>query len=295
MDDMKRTRRREKPQKKWTDEENKLLLDYLLENENIERPSAYVYYSALLNKTKIDATPETTRCKVRYMKKTLLKAETWIKANSNCIDFDSIEFKNTVNKLCPYYDRLTKIFPIEERNTNVTTTEAERWCDDDELVAVKSEILDGLMETNSTSAEGECSWSEDMMLMVKPEIIDIVEEPLCTAEVAEPDAESISAMPKRTKNDDPLSKGANCASERPQGTHECSYKNSIRELTEFFKRRSELFEKRICIEKKKLDLEMKRLELEEEKMRKDFEIRKLELEQRERLAMQELKYKYNQK
>lgn len=160
---------------------------------------------------------------------------------------------------------------------------------------MKCEILDEFMETNSTSAEGECSWSEHITLMVKPEIIDILEEPVTTPKETEARPERVSPMPNRTKNDDTLPKVTKSAGESPQIQHECSYKNSIRELTDFFKSRNELFEKRICIEKKKLDLEMKRLEIEEEKMRKDFEIRKLELEQRERLAMQELKYRYNQK
>jgi len=62
--------------------------------------------------------------------------------------------------------------------------------------------------------------------------------------------------------------------------------NSLSELLETQQNRSAYYEKRLKIEEDKL-------ELEREKMQKEYELKKIELEQKERLAVLELKYKYN--
>jgi len=88
VDDKKKTRKREKPQKKWLKEENEMLLDFLLDNPEFEKPTSQIYYKRFIESSKIEASWDNVRCKVRYLKSTFLKAEAWRKSTGAGLDDD---------------------------------------------------------------------------------------------------------------------------------------------------------------------------------------------------------------
>ncbi|GBP98279.1 hypothetical protein EVAR_72884_1 [Eumeta japonica] len=109
VEPQKKMRKREKPQKKWSEKENSLILEYLLENVEIE-----LYYRKMIERTQIDATPEMLRCKVRYWKQTFNKAEQWRKSTGAGLDVG--DEASTINekllKICPSYDRFSLLFDM---------------------------------------------------------------------------------------------------------------------------------------------------------------------------------------
>ncbi|XP_053950344.1 uncharacterized protein LOC128858252 [Anastrepha ludens] len=156
-----------KTRKKWTNEENQLLLDYLLENKDIEKPTAHLYYANFLNKTKIYAHPNMMCGKVRHLKKTYLMAEQWLRTKVNKGDIDCPIIKEKLHKICPYYNRLSQIFPINDSDTAVSYAEDDFWYNENKT----AKIFGDFAENNSTLPDDRYSSSEDLMQMVKSEIV----------------------------------------------------------------------------------------------------------------------------
>ncbi|XP_036322434.1 uncharacterized protein LOC118736450 [Rhagoletis pomonella] len=69
--------KREKPNKKWTLEEVNTILNYLMDSQEIEKPTAQIFYKKLIEKTGINATWELIRWKVRHLKSTYKDASDW--------------------------------------------------------------------------------------------------------------------------------------------------------------------------------------------------------------------------
>ncbi|XP_034657742.1 uncharacterized protein LOC117894673 [Drosophila subobscura] len=95
--------------KKWNDEEIRTMLTYIAKNGNIEKPTAKKYYTKLMDETKISGTWNTFKCKLRYLKGTLQKANTWMKTKGAEVD-DPARVRETLLQLCPHYDQLVDMF-----------------------------------------------------------------------------------------------------------------------------------------------------------------------------------------
>ncbi|XP_049316865.1 uncharacterized protein LOC125779541 [Bactrocera dorsalis] len=70
-------RRREKPNKKWTEEEVGQVPNYLQGHPSFEMPSAQIFYKKLLLETGISADWNLVRWKVRNMRTAYNKTEQW--------------------------------------------------------------------------------------------------------------------------------------------------------------------------------------------------------------------------
>ncbi|XP_049302091.1 uncharacterized protein LOC125775479 [Bactrocera dorsalis] len=261
MEPQKEIRKRAKPQKKWSEEENDLILEYLLENVEIEKPNAQLYYKKLVEITNIDATTDMLRCKVRYWKQMYNKAEEWRKSTGAGIDVgdDVSSIKAKISQMCPNYERFSVLFG----------SKSEANC---------------VVETYNPEVSQYCSDFADL--------VEVVEIPASSQSSAEPSG-------SLNDNAEQTTVGAEVATDFPttpsflEKVKKRAPKNILSELKDIQKKREQFFEQRIEIEKEKLNLEKLKLELDREKINKDFEIKKLELEQKERLAMIELKCKYN--
>ncbi|XP_050339043.1 uncharacterized protein LOC126765361 [Bactrocera neohumeralis] len=117
MEPQKKIRRRAMPQKKFSEEENHLVLEYLLENVEIAKPNAQLYYQKLIETTNIDA----------------LSAK--------------------LSQMCPNYERFSVLFGSKsEANCVVETCNSgvSQYCSD---FADLVEVVENPAESSQSSAE----------------------------------------------------------------------------------------------------------------------------------------------
>ncbi|KAM7355936.1 uncharacterized protein ACRADG_001844 [Cochliomyia hominivorax] len=99
--------------KKWADTEIQKLLKYLLEQQEFEKPTAQVFYRTFLATCDIDATWDIIRWKVRYLKTTYIKAESWRRTTEAKLletNEGASVLQDTLRKRCRFYDELHRIF-----------------------------------------------------------------------------------------------------------------------------------------------------------------------------------------
>ncbi|XP_030372086.1 uncharacterized protein LOC115622320 [Scaptodrosophila lebanonensis] len=111
-------RRRENETKRWTYEEIRKILEYMKLYRNVEKPTAQIYYTKLIQKLRIKCTWHTLRCKMRYMRQLLLKANALRNsAGPGLEDGDGeiqLLLKEKIMKMCPHYDQLLSVFGPEK-------------------------------------------------------------------------------------------------------------------------------------------------------------------------------------
>ncbi|XP_049301961.1 neurofilament medium polypeptide-like [Bactrocera dorsalis] len=113
--------KRERPNKKWTKEEINKLLDFLEEADEIEAPTAQFFYKKCIVVKGIEATWDLLRWKVRHLKSTFKKAHDYRTSTGAGIDEMDVgvgSFEEKIEKMCPHYHRLNKIFGAKSHAQN---------------------------------------------------------------------------------------------------------------------------------------------------------------------------------
>ncbi|XP_049302133.1 uncharacterized protein LOC125775516 [Bactrocera dorsalis] len=113
--------KRERPNKKWTKEEINKLLDFLEEADEIEAPTAQFFYKKCIVVKGIEATWDLLRWKVRHLKSTFKKAHDYRTSTGAGIDEMEVgvgSFEEKIEKMCPHYNRLNKIFGAKSHAQN---------------------------------------------------------------------------------------------------------------------------------------------------------------------------------
>ncbi|XP_054090164.1 uncharacterized protein LOC128922709 [Zeugodacus cucurbitae] len=113
--------KRERPNKKWTNEEINKLLDFLEEADEIEAPTAQFFYKKCIVVKGIEATWDLLRWKVRHLKSTFKKANDYRTSTGAGVDEMDVgvgSFEEKIVKMCPYYNRLNKIFGAKSHAQN---------------------------------------------------------------------------------------------------------------------------------------------------------------------------------
>ncbi|XP_050340161.1 uncharacterized protein LOC126766411 [Bactrocera neohumeralis] len=113
--------KRERPNKKWTKEEINKLLDFLEEADEIEAPTAQFFYKKCIQVKGIEATWDLLRWKVRHLKSTFNKANDYRTSTGAGIDEMDVgvgSFEDKIEKMCPHYNRLNKIFGAKSHAQN---------------------------------------------------------------------------------------------------------------------------------------------------------------------------------
>ncbi|KAL7739121.1 hypothetical protein ACLKA6_001036 [Drosophila palustris] len=107
-----RTRQRENETKRWSDNETKRMLSYILSQKKFEKPTARVFYTKLLEETKINTKWHLARCKMRHLRALFLKANACLESTDEIVEDDNgvVTVLEKVRKICPHYDMLSDIF-----------------------------------------------------------------------------------------------------------------------------------------------------------------------------------------
>ncbi|XP_053965350.1 uncharacterized protein LOC128867832 [Anastrepha ludens] len=278
-------RLRKIPNKKWSEKEVDIILDYILQASVFELPSAQAYYRELIKQTGIDAEWNLLRWKVRNMRISLRKANDWLKS-TECEQLDGptkeYEIEKRVLSICPYYKKLTTIFGVEFSKRKAAKFSS---CND---------------ANENETAESEQSLS---MIIDDPDSSsqNLSDSPIAIAQIEDFQVEQADVQTYKVEFDSVSH--LELDEEKQLENSELIKKYKSENIKEFELRRYELEKIKLQFEKEKFEKEMqlqeKRLKLEEEKLKveqrwqeKEFELKKLEIEKNERIAMYEIDKKY---
>ncbi|XP_030570481.1 uncharacterized protein LOC115769696 isoform X2 [Drosophila novamexicana] len=100
-------------------------------HSNIEKPTAQIYYRKLIDETKLDATWNLVRFKVRHLKGGWQKADAHRKSivaggeESDKIDETTLQAK--LLRMCPHYEQLSDIFSVRKQMEMVVRDSQGSW------------------------------------------------------------------------------------------------------------------------------------------------------------------------
>ncbi|KAM8715087.1 hypothetical protein ACLKA7_002178 [Drosophila subpalustris] len=88
------------------------MLSYILSQKKFEKPTARVFYTKLLEETKINTKWHLARCKMRHLRALFLKANACLESTDQIVEDDNgvVTVLEKVKKICPHYDMLCDIF-----------------------------------------------------------------------------------------------------------------------------------------------------------------------------------------
>ncbi|XP_055381434.1 uncharacterized protein LOC129612017 [Condylostylus longicornis] len=273
---------RARPNKKWMDAEVNEIINYIEREKEFEKPTGRVYYTKLLKNSNMNVTWDLLKWKVRNLKLSYIKAEAWRISNEAKL-FESDEGIEKVNKklqrMCPFYDRLNKIFGI---NSNCESDSIE-----DKEISVQ----------NKTSRNDSFQELGDIFDMNSNCETDFVESEMDVSLQNELLKEDMEEMTDTFEDQPTLDNNSflnQVANQQKKSVSEivCIEK----EKAEIQKLRIELdrekFSKEIMLRQQEIDLKRHELELRKLEIEKDERIRILEIEKDERLARLEIELKY---
>ncbi|KAL7726287.1 hypothetical protein ACLKA6_008466 [Drosophila palustris] len=118
------------------------ILNYMQVHRNIEKPTAQIYYKKLLEQTKIEATWNLVRYKVRHLRTGWQKANLFSKSTGAGVEEGDAEttVRTKLLKMCPYYDQLDDIYSGGKDVNVVVVESADRplWTSDNSVVDQES-------------------------------------------------------------------------------------------------------------------------------------------------------------
>ncbi|XP_022212951.2 uncharacterized protein LOC111067914 isoform X2 [Drosophila obscura] len=237
------------------------MLAYIARHGNIEKPTARKYYAKLMEETKISGTWNTFKCKLRYLKGTLQKANTWRKTKGSEID-DPARVRETLLQLCPHYDQLVVMFGADfnfESSMSNSLWNTEFNHPRSSILSNDDSLNEEYLKSASDSSMDPIDCSDSVFETELHNHQNEVEEPQKPERVP------------HTPHTDAAKK-----------VDELDYKEAILQLE---------VEKFQWVKEK----ELRRMKFEEKKLQAAVELRKLELEQEERIAMYEINMKYKDK
>ncbi|XP_050339026.1 uncharacterized protein LOC126765343 [Bactrocera neohumeralis] len=133
---------RKAPYRKWTDNENESLINFLRDNSPLEKPTAQHYYKRFLNRTGSDLHWTLVRCKVKNLRLQYTKAKSWQNTTGNGTMDNCDTTKNAIVRMCVRYDDLEDIFGYRELTSNCLVLDTEYIaCTGSPEVATSSDII----------------------------------------------------------------------------------------------------------------------------------------------------------
>ncbi|XP_036321066.1 uncharacterized protein LOC118735433 [Rhagoletis pomonella] len=297
--------------KKWTQDEISKIIDYMIENGNIEKPTARAYYETFLKISPIDASWDLIKWKVRYLRTIYTKTEQWINSTEASI-LDNDEFDAKLTKMCPNYYRLQKIFGekraeiIEILDSNSSFADCYDEYDENTQFTEDIKVFEDYNEMSNFCPEGfieranstknshfeDLEQSESTQIstphsILVPEIS--INEPGSTETVqTAPDLDADAAIAKKLKKES-LRQSLSALSQSQEGRNETQRLRLKFEEYKFAQEFAFIKEKfQAEQELKKQEIELKRMEIESNE-----KLRILEMEKNERIARYELNLKYN--
>ncbi|XP_055693292.1 uncharacterized protein LOC129795826 [Lutzomyia longipalpis] len=256
---------RERPVRKWTVEEEKRILDYLIANQPIEVPTARVYYAQLVEDLKMNLDPNLLRYKVQNMRRVFFKTMDWVK-KSRKNGWDDNKIKEYLQKTCRHFKKMRVIFS--------SFYQKSKFADQD--------VSDSHAQEDTTP--------EEVVAMPPtpqtPQSLRHQQTPQKTEEVEEPDLSWISqpTSPNDSGNltnvsQDPLmdlDSSVASAKSTPHDTMELKKENIN---LEYF---------RLEVEKEKLAIMREKLAMERQKCADESNYKILQLEQQERIKIHQI-------
>ncbi|XP_046804534.1 uncharacterized protein LOC111688209 isoform X1 [Lucilia cuprina] len=252
--------------KRWSDTETKQLLEYLLEQEEFEKPTAQIFYRKFLNTSNLEATWDLCRWKTKSLKSTYKKTETW--RSSNAYEANDPYVQDKLRKMCRFYDDLhclfgqkLQIFANETFDVNTSSKIP--------LVTAMDENIEEYFITAIKSEE-----NEDHSGLIVPE----------RAATTSPESSfptNVSVEERNFSQRELIEQ--DCITNVPQTDQALSLNES--ENSSFLKMRFE-FEKEKF--RKEFKLKEKRFAEEIRERKENFELKKLEIEKYECLRILEL-------
>ncbi|XP_049314825.1 uncharacterized protein LOC125778958 [Bactrocera dorsalis] len=106
------------------------------DHRNVEKPTARIYYTKLLAVTKIEATWNILKCKIRYLKSQMKSAEHWLNSTGAGVEDGDVELTvmDKVLKSCPHYKQLADIFATEREAEVMVMSSSAMELDSEENV-----------------------------------------------------------------------------------------------------------------------------------------------------------------
>ncbi|XP_065355249.1 uncharacterized protein LOC135949581 [Calliphora vicina] len=267
--------REKRNNKRWTDNEIKQLLQYLQEQPDFEKPTAQIFYRQFLKASNLDATWDLCRWKIKNLRTTYKKAETWRRSNGLFETDPAVQDK--LRKICRFYDDLHCVF-------------AQRFSDfPDELFDSASTTDMSFNRTSLTESTMDDSIDEFHLAAVKSEANDDIEEqtPLLVplrSETTSP----VSSVPAEPQDDERV---INHKDENVQLKPD-AFKNSLDEISQKNREQSTFLKMRLEFEKdrfqKEFELKERKFAEEIKERREKFELKKLEMEQEKHLRILQL-------
>ncbi|XP_011190209.1 uncharacterized protein LOC105217080 [Zeugodacus cucurbitae] len=299
--------------KRWTQDEICKIIDYIAEYGNLEKPTARIYYETFLQVSPIDATWDLIKWKVRHLKAIFAKAEQWT-SSAEAKSLSTDRFVERLQKMCPYYHRLRKIFgekqaqivEILESNDSFSDCYNDEFEDNNDMaVDVKVfadfnalenfypvETVESINLANKSCPEVEVT---QMSTNSTPALADVLNEQLI--------AETECGVTVRDGARDRINEQMGAKKQKKE-----SLRHSLSALSQSQESRNEMHRLRLKFEEYKFvqefqfvkqkfeaEMELKKQELELKKMEieSNEKLRLMEIEKSERLAKYELNLKYN--
>ncbi|XP_055693291.1 uncharacterized protein LOC129795825 [Lutzomyia longipalpis] len=101
---------RAKPARRWTQEEEIKILDYLIANQNSNFPSAVPFYNNMCNEINLNVRPVLIRNKVRNMKTLYYNALQWRRESIENGTYTDRAMNEYIKKRCPQFERLDILY-----------------------------------------------------------------------------------------------------------------------------------------------------------------------------------------
>ncbi|XP_046805018.1 uncharacterized protein LOC124419460 [Lucilia cuprina] len=136
--------------KRWADNEIKQLLQYIKEQAEFEKPTAQIFYRKFLETSNLDASWSLCRWKIKNLKVNYRKAETWRRSNGFVETQPNV--KETLHKMCRFYDDLHQVFGKTFENIHYETLDSNSMVNYNRNYANESAMEDGSMDEYCMSA-----------------------------------------------------------------------------------------------------------------------------------------------
>ncbi|XP_067614036.1 chromatin assembly factor 1 subunit A-like [Eurosta solidaginis] len=252
------------PTRRWTVADEKCLIEFLLENRLLEKPSAQVYYKRFCEEKNVTMEWKLVRAKVRNMRSGYNKANAWEgSTGGGSMTGDTIE--GTLLKMCTFFYELDDIFGSRISESSVIDDTMANLNEEGQIIEV--------------TEEGQKIETESQMPV---QITESYHNPVCS-----------SKMTPTTSSQSPTA-----ASDIMKGQAEAMAFKKQKLEAETIAREKELVirENEFTLKQKEFELKERQARYEENFKEKQLQsqekLKILELEMQERLAMEELKLKF---
>ncbi|XP_054083813.1 uncharacterized protein LOC105219328 [Zeugodacus cucurbitae] len=245
---------RSNPTRKWLFDEEKALIEFLTQNRDFEKPTSQMDYRRFSKESNIAVDWKLTRAKVRYMRRTYNKAKAW-EGSTGAGSMEGETMKATLLKMCTFFYEMEEIFGSR---------------------VVESAVINDSLENNENNSEVDLNESASSAAVCEGECIDKTIR---------------KGIYSRTAASDILQFQSEMIQLKKQNMEqEMSFKEKELELRE---RELRIKEKEVELrEKQELLLKDKEMEMKVKELESNEKLKIMEIQMKERLAMEELKYKY---